>query len=155
MSDLTNTKPELGLWPSRDLLPWPSEESPFWTGGRDGVLNLQRCNACGHWLYPLGVVCPSCWSTDLSFQPVSCRGHVHSFTVNHQPWSSTLPVPYVLAAVHLDEQDGLRVITNIVDCDIADVAVGMRVRVVFEHAGPDTWLPLFAPSIDPDEDNGA
>jgi len=35
--------------------------------------------------------------------------------------------------------------TNIVNCDNADVDFGMSVRVVFEHHD-DVWIPLFEPS---------
>jgi uncharacterized OB-fold protein len=143
---MTTTQADrLAPWTSRTLLPWPEEERPFWTGGEEGVLRVQRCGDCGHWLYPPGVVCPMCLSGTLTYEAVSGRGQVHSFTVNHQPWAPHLPVPYVLAAVHLDEMEGLRIITDIVGCDVAEVRIGMRVEVVFEHVPPETWLPLFAP----------
>jgi hypothetical protein len=57
-----------------------------------------------------------------------------------------LEAPYVLAIVEMDEQAGLRLTTNIVNCDIKTVAIGMRVRVLFEHC-VDVWLPLFEPDL--------
>ncbi|KCZ93225.1 hypothetical protein HJO_05200 [Hyphomonas johnsonii MHS-2] len=45
----------------------------------------------------------------------------------------------------LEEQDGLNLTTNIVNCDPADVRIGMPVTVVFEQV-EDVWLPLFEPS---------
>jgi uncharacterized OB-fold protein len=53
-----------------------------------------------------------------------------------------MPPPYVIALVELDEQPALRLMTNIVNCEPADVAIGARVRVVFEHHD-DVWIPLF------------
>ena len=52
--------------------------------------------------------------------------------------------PYVLAYVELVEQEGLKIMTNIVDCDIDQVEVGMAVHVLFEQSG-DTWIPVFKP----------
>jgi uncharacterized OB-fold protein len=44
----------------------------------------------------------------------------------------------------MDEQPGLRLTTNIVNCAIEEVRIGMRVRVLFEPY-EDVWLPLFEP----------
>jgi uncharacterized OB-fold protein len=84
-----------------------------------------------------------CGGTDLAPEPVSGRGEVVSFTVNHQPWDGH-PDPYVIAWVGIPEQEGLRLTTNIVGCDPDDVRIGMAVQVVFEHRDP-VWFPLFEP----------
>jgi uncharacterized OB-fold protein len=62
--------------------------------------------------------------------------------------------PYVIAIVVLDEQDDLRLTTNVVHCPAERVHVGMRVRVVFENHGDDVWFPLFEP-VEPAEEGGA
>jgi uncharacterized OB-fold protein len=46
--------------------------------------------------------------------------------------------------VEIDEQPGLRLMTNIVGCPAESVHVGMRVRVVFEEHD-DVFMPLFTP----------
>jgi DUF35 OB-fold domain, acyl-CoA-associated len=43
-----------------------------------------------------------------------------------------------------EEDDGVRLTTNIVGCPAADVRIGMAVRVVFEKAG-GVYVPLFEP----------
>jgi len=75
---------------------------------------------------------------------VSGHGTLFSFTVNHQPWNPAEPEPYVIGLVELDEQPNLRLTTNIVDCEIDDVRIGMPVHVVFQ-AHDDVCLPGFAP----------
>ncbi|KCZ45740.1 Zn-ribbon domain-containing OB-fold protein [Hyphomonas sp. CY54-11-8] len=79
---------------------------------------------------------------DVSSEPVSGRGRVVSFTINHQAWAPGLVVPFVIAIVELVEQTGLRFLSNIVNCDPDDVLIGMEVVVVFEQI-EDVWLPLF------------
>jgi uncharacterized OB-fold protein len=117
----------------------------FWTGGFEGELRIMRCAACGHWNHPPTVICRVCLSRDLAPQPVSGKGVVAAFTINHQRWSPTAtPDPYVIAIVELAEQVGLRQTTNIVNCDIRDVHIGMAVRVVFQTLD-DVALPLFEP----------
>jgi len=78
---------------------------------------------------------------------VGGTGVVAGFTVNHQPWLPTLELPYVIAIVAIDDDPRVRLTTNIVGCDPADVRVGMRVEVRFEQH-EDVWLPFFAPTDD-------
>jgi len=118
------------------------ENSAFWQGGANGELLIYRCAGCARWFHPPAPVCPTCNSTDVGPEPVSGRGSVYSFTVNHQAWTPDLADPYVVAIVELDEQPGLRFLTNIVGSPPDAVTIGMRVRVTFLHC-EDVWLPQF------------
>ena len=51
---------------------------------------------------------------------------------------------HLVAIVELDEQPGLRLTTNIIECPPEEVYIGQSVRVVFEQK-EDVWLPLFEP----------
>ena len=64
---------------------------------------------------------------------MSGRGTVFTYTVNHQPFNPAVPVPYVIAIVELEEQAGLRIATNIVDCEPESVCIGLPVEVRFER----------------------
>jgi uncharacterized OB-fold protein len=128
-----------------ELIPEPNDDSePFWTGGRTGELLIHRCEACGHWFHPPAPVCFRCRSRQVGPEPVSGRATVASFTVNHYPWLESITPPYVVAIVELPEESGVRLITNIVDCPVDDVRIGMDVQVVFERRA-DVWIPLFRP----------
>ena len=117
----------------------------FWTAGERGELRFWRCQQDGFWIHPPSPRCPQCLSDDLAVETVSGRGVVHSFTINHQPWNPTMPAQYVIALVQLDEQDGLRLMTNLVDVEPDDVHIDMPVEVTFEQYD-DTWLPMFRPA---------
>jgi uncharacterized protein len=69
---------------------------------------------------------------------------VATFTINHQPWTSGMPVPFVVAIIALDEQAALHLTSNVINCAAEDVFIGQRVRAVFEQHS-DVWLPLFEP----------
>ena len=99
----------------------------FWTSGADGVLRFLRCGGCGYWLHPPLPRCPMCGSRDVAPQPVSGRGLVFSYTVNHHSWDGSTE-PYAIGLVELPEQEGLRLTTNIVNCPADDVRIGMPVR---------------------------
>ena len=119
----------------------------FWTGGEHGELRVLRCQACGFWIHPPSPRCPECLSKDVAPEALSGRGLVHTFTVNHQLWIPTCDPPYVVAIVELEEQQGLRLTTNIYNCFPDDVQIGMAVEVVFDNYD-DVWLPMFQP-VDP------
>ena len=122
------------------------ENGYFWRSGASGRLQIMRCGNCGFWLHPPGPVCRRCRSRALAPEPVSGRGSVSRFTVNHQQWRPDLAVPFVIASVELDEQRGLFVTTNVVGCEPSDVRTGMRVTVEFEPI-EDVWIPVFAPDV--------
>lgn len=124
------------------------ENRHFWTGGEHGELRFLRCDACGWWLHPPAPLCPRCLGRELSVAATSGLARVHAFTVNHKQWIPGFDPPYVVAIVELDEQAGLRLTTNIVNCEPEDVRTGQRVRVVFDHRD-DVWLPLFELAPDP------
>ena len=52
--------------------------------------------------------------------------------------------PYAIAIVEIEEQPSLRLMTNIVNCPVEDVQIGMAVRVIFEEHD-DVHIPLFEP----------
>ncbi len=117
----------------------------FWTSGADGHLRFLRCGACGYWIHPPGPICPVCHSKALAPEAVAGTAVLHTYTVNRQAWLPGFDPPYVVAIVELPEQEGLRLTTNLVNCALDDVRIGMPVRVVFEQ-WEDVWLPLFEPA---------
>jgi uncharacterized OB-fold protein len=119
------------------------DNTAFWTSGRDGRLLIHHCRACGLWVHPAAPRCRRCHSAEVGPEPVSGRGRVATFTVNHKAWIPGSD-PYIIALVELVEQPGLFLSTNLVDIDGEDVKLGMQVDIVFEKAG-DVYLPLFRP----------
>jgi len=117
----------------------------FWTSGADGTLRFLRCRDCGLYIHPPRPRCARCMGENLEPEPVSGNAVVASFTINHQPWTPGMEVPFVVAIVELPEQAGLRLTTGIVGCEPGDVRIDMPVRVTFEQH-EDVWLPFFEPA---------
>jgi uncharacterized protein len=87
-------------------------------------------------------MCRSCGSVDLGPEEVSGRGVVHSYTVTHFPLPGFEP-PFAVVLVELEEQEGLRLVSNLADVTPDDVEIGMPVEVTFEDVAEDVTLPLF------------
>lgn len=127
-------------------LPRIDEESKgFWEACQRHELVLQRCRACGKFRYYPRALCPHCLSDRTEWVLSSGQGTVYTFTVTYQNQAPGFrdALPYVMAYVELDE--GVRMLTNIVDCDPAQVKIGMPVQVVFEDATPEVTVPKFKP----------
>ena len=124
------------------------ENAFFWRSGASGTLRFMRCTACGHYVHPPLPICPLCKCREVRDEAVSGKGSVLSYTINRQVWEKGLEAPYVIAIVEMDEQRGLRLTSNIVNCALDDVVIGMRVRVLFQNC-EDVWLPLFEPEFAP------
>jgi uncharacterized protein len=117
----------------------------FWRGGSDGRLHIYRCSSCSYYIHPPAPVCPTCYSRSVAPVPVSGRGTVYTFTVNHHRWGAQASSePYVIALVELPEQEGLRLLTNIVGVAPDDVRIGTKLAVQF-LVREDVHVPVFAP----------
>ena len=115
----------------------------FWTAGAEGELRFLRCQSCGYYLHPPAPRCPDCGGRDVAPEAVSGRGEVLTFTVNHQSWDGGTE-PYAIVIVGFPEQADLRLTSNLVECDLDDIRIGMPVEVVFEQHDL-VWFPLFRP----------
>ena len=128
----------------RQLPGLDQDNTPFWTGGARGELLILRCSHCAHYIHPPLPHCAACQTSDPVPVAVSGRGKVASFSINHQPWVPGMQVPFVIAAIELDEQPELYVLSNVTGCAVDEVYSGMPVEVWFEQHGA-IFVPLFAP----------
>ena len=93
--------------------------------------------------YPRGI-CANCWSENIRWVASSGKGTVWTFTVTYQNRTTGFDQgPYVLALVELEE--GVRMFTNIVECEPREVTIGMPVEVTFVRATDQISVPYFKP----------
>jgi uncharacterized protein len=143
--------PDSATWLGPPAGPWSGpvpvadiDSAPFWEGLRRHELRILRCGDCRTFVHPPQASCPKCLSLELTAEAVSGRGTVYSFTVVNREFAPGVRPPYVAALVDLEEQDGLRLVTKLVNVTIGDVRIGMPVRVLFcDLEGADVTLALF------------
>lgn len=116
------------------------DNTEFWAAAKEGRLLVRHCTSCGkpHW-FPRPQ-CPYCMSDATEWRASAGTGSVYSFSVTRRG----VPIPYAIAYVRLD--DGVTMLTNIVDCDLDAIRIGDRVRVVFKPSDGGPPVPCFAPA---------
>jgi uncharacterized OB-fold protein len=115
------------------------ENRPFWEAAGQGRLMVGCCNACGESHYYPRSNCPLCYSTDTRLKETSGLGQIYSYSITRQA-----DPPHIIAYVTLNE--GVTMLTNIVDCAPDTVRIGQAVRVRFVEAEDGYAIPMFAPA---------
>jgi hypothetical protein len=118
--------------------PMNAENKPFFDATREGRLMLKRCLACNELHYYPRAICPFCSSERTEWVAAQGRGRIYSYSVMRR-----VAQPYAIAYVTLDE--GVTVLTNLVDCDFERLHIGDPVRLVFKPAETGEMIPMFAP----------
>lgn len=129
-------------------LPQPDHASRhYWQSAADGTLVLQRCTSCDEFQFYPRSLCASC-SGDTEWVRASGRGTLYTYTVIRQNRAEAFaPLsPYAVGIIEMDE--GVRMMSNMVDCDIDALWVGMPVEVVILRAADDVGLPFWRPLAD-------
>lgn len=125
------------------LKPFVDDDSePFWSAVARHELVLQRCADCNEYHQPPRPMCPQCHSMDsLEWVPSAGRGEVYSF-VNYTTDRMAYPamkIPYSVVLVELEE--GVRLVSNMLDTEPDDVYIGLPVEVAFDDI--EDGLTLF------------
>lgn len=108
-----------------------------------GELRFQRCTDCGAWRHVPRELCAECGSFAFEWAASSGRGTIFTWTVVgralHPAYADS--VPYAPTVVEMEE--GVRVLTEIVDCAPEELAIGTPVEVSFEAVTDEITLPKF------------
>ncbi len=118
---------------------------PYWEACKRQELVFRRCHACQGATAAPAAICSHCTSPNVGWETSSGLGIVYSWTTVWRPQTPEFEVPYVAVIATMDE--GWELLSNLVDCEHDEVAVDMRVRVVFYEVAGGAVLPYLAPAI--------
>ena len=124
-------------------LPVPDGDTkPYWDAAREHRLVIQRCRDCQKAIFYPRSVCPHCMSDRIDWIDASGRGTIYSYVVVHRaPPAFADLAPYIVALIDLDE--GVRLMSNIVDGARSNVTIGAAVEVMFDDVTTEISLPRF------------
>ncbi len=118
--NLNNTNPETVL---------------FWQAAAERRLLVKRCLRCEKTHFYPRNICPHCFSQDTEWLESSGQGTIYSFTVMRKA-----ETPFALVYVRLEE--GVTLLSHLVDCDLDAIAIGQSVRVDYREKD-DRMLVVF------------
>jgi uncharacterized OB-fold protein len=128
-----------------------------------GTVAIQECAECGVLQHPPEEICHECGSMTFRAHVVAPTGTVHSFTIAHHSVNPRLDdaVPYAVVLVALDEAPQVRVVGNLLDVPVEEVAIGMPVTATWEEFSSDDgetvllpqWQRARTAAIDGDEED--
>jgi uncharacterized OB-fold protein len=132
------------------------EESKFFRGLAEGRILGQRCPKCQKVYVPPRGACPVDGVPTTDEVELPDRGTVTTFCIVNVPFlGQKIEPPYVSAYVLLDGAD-IAFLHLILECEAADVRMGMRVEAVWKPR--DEWsttienIQYFRPTGEPDAD---
>ncbi len=117
--------------------PEPNPETQkYWDAAKEGKLLIMKCKDTGKpYFYPRARS-PFTGSSNVEWVEAAGTGEIYTFSVMKRS-----KIPYCIAYVRLDE--GVTMMTNIVDTDLDKVAIGQKVKVVFKETENGQPVPMF------------
>ncbi len=120
----------------------------YWDAAREGRLVTQRCQRCGRLRHPPRPMCPECHSLEFEIIDLVGEGVVYSYAILHHPQNPAFEYPVIAALIDLVE--GVRVLSNLVDIEPEDIAIGMPVTVAFRPTRYNGAVAVFKPKAGAD-----
>ena len=134
MTDTTYAKP----LPAMDGL---TKDFYGWCQQRE--LRFQRCTDCGTWRHVPREMCAECGSFNAEWAKSSGHGTLFTWTTVVRALHPAFQqdTPYAPVVIEMDE--GVRLLSTVIDCPPEQLQIGMPVEVVFEAVTPEITLPKF------------
>jgi len=99
-------------------------------------LEANQCTKCGKVFFPPRLICSECRSREFKIVKLPEEGKIFSFTIIRIPSSEFKEYsPFAIAIIELD--NGVKLTTQVVDCNFEDLEIGKRVKLVFRRIQED------------------
>lgn len=119
----------------------------FYEYCRQQTLHFQRCSACGTFRHVPREMCAECNSFDWEWAKSSGKGKIFTWVVVnralHPAFYDPSPDAAPMAPVVVEMEEGVRIVSNMVNCPPEQLAIDMPVEVVFEAVTDEVTLPRF------------
>ena len=115
------------------------EYEEFWLAANEGKLMIPRCKDTNQFFWYPRKISPFTLSDNIEWIQASGKGTIYTFSVMRRA-----DPQYVIAYVRLEE--GVTMMTNIVDCKPETVQVGQAVLLVMLESENGQKIPVFKPA---------
>ena len=115
----------------------------FYDFCRQGELRFQRCTQCGSLRHVPREICAECSSFDWEWVRSSGRGSIPTWTVVERALHPAFGKSTPYAPVVIEMEEGVRLLTQMLDVAPGELKVGMPVQVEFKALTDEVTLPYF------------
>lgn len=123
-------------------IPSPSksvENVAFWASANEGKLMVPRCKDTGKFFWYPRNISPYTLSGNVEWVEASGKGTIYTYSIMRRADPN-----YAIAYVTLEE--GVTMMTNIVDCDFDALSIGQSVELAFFDTEDGQKVPVFKPA---------
>jgi hypothetical protein len=123
-------------------IPSPSksvENVAFWAAANEGKLMVPRCKDTGKFFWYPRNISPYTLSGNVEWVEASGKGTIYTYSIMRRADPN-----YAIAYVTLEE--GVTMMTNIVDCDFDALSIGQSVKLAFFDTEEGQKVPVFKPA---------
>ena len=116
----------------------------FWEGAKQNKLFIQKSTISKKYFFYSRSFSGVEANEPYEWEEASGKGIIYSFTISNIAGGSEFYInktPYIIGIILLEE--GVRLMSNIVDCDHSSVEIGKKVKVVFKRLNNEIVLPCF------------
>ena len=110
-------------------LPQYNKIARFFSSLGESKIETTKCKRCNAIQWPPRSICSNCLSTDLDWIEIPRTGKVVGFSRAYVGTNPGEEPPMLVAAVHLDGEGELRLLTRISKATFEDMEVGMKVKL--------------------------
>lgn len=114
---------------------------PFFDALKEGRLINSECPNCKEMFWPPRSICPNCLDDKLEWKELSTEGTVAAFSVQESGVPLGFKAPLIFAVVEIENR--VRLFTHLVDSEVKDVEIGIKVKLAVEKVDGDRVLPAF------------
>ena len=119
----------------------------FYDFCKDEALHFQQCTGCGGFRHVPREMCAQCNSFEWEWVKSSGKGTIYSWVVInralHPAFYDPNPDAVPMAPVVVAMEEGVRLLSNMVDCTPEQLKMDMPVEVVYEAVTDEITLPRF------------
>lgn len=127
---------------SQRTIPSPSmsvENDAFWASANEGKLMVPRCKDTNQFFWYPRNLSPFTLSDNVEWVEASGKGTIYTCSIMRRA-----DPQYAIAYVTLEE--GVTMMTNIVDCDFDALSIGQAVELAFYETENGQNVPVFKPA---------
>ena len=106
-------------------------------------LHFQKCTSCDAFRHVPREMCPECNSFEWQWVRSTGRGTVYTWVVVNRALHPAFSRDAPYADVVVEMEEGVRLLSTVVDCPPDELEIGMPVEVTYDAVTEDITLPRF------------